>query len=78
MKPDDNKKPFKVLWWNVNLRLDTALKSASPICIYKPHIVFILETSAGYQALPQIEDYRKYADKNIHTLNHGSIAVYNH
>ena len=52
------------------------MKNISPICTYKPDIIFILETSTGYQALSEIKDYRKYADENIHDLNHGGIAMY--
>ena len=52
------------------------LEHLSPICTYEPDIVFILETSSGYQALPDIKGYRKYADASIQYLNHGGIALY--
>ena len=42
----------------------------------KPDIIFVTETSAGYDAIPPIKGYEKYADKEIRELNHGGIACY--
>ena len=67
---------LKILWWNVNRRLDAIVKNTSPICTYCPNIVFTTETSTGYDALPVIDGYKLYADNDIRLLNHGGIAVY--
>ena len=42
----------------------------------KPDIVFLTETSAGYDAIPTIGGYEKFADKEIRELNHGGIVCY--
>ena len=64
MKPGNTNKVITFLWWNVNRRLDAILKNESPI-EYKPHVIFLLETSMGYESIPEMADYAKYADKNI-------------
>ena len=64
------------MWWNINRRLNTAVKIISPINTYSPEIVFILETAAGYDEIPNITGYQKFADENICKLNHGGIVVY--
>ena len=75
MKPDHTS-VLKILWWNVNRRLDLIVQRISPICTYSPNIVFTTETSTGYGALPVIDGYKLYADTDIRLLNHGGIAVY--
>ena len=72
--PDDTK--LFILWWNVNRRLSEILKNISPISEQNPDIVFVSETSAGYDAVPNIQGYSKYADQDVRTLNHGGIAFY--
>ena len=74
MKPDDTK--LLVMWWNINRRLSEILKNISPISEQKPDVVFVSETSAGYDAIPNIQGYAKYADKDVRALNHGGIAFY--
>ena len=64
------------MWWNVNRRLLEITKNISPISVQKPDVIFVTETSAGYDAIPNIEGYEKYADKDIRELNHGGIAFY--
>ena len=51
-------------------------KNISPISVQKPDIVFLTETSAGYDAIPTIGGYEKFADKEIRELNHGGIVCY--
>ena len=65
-----------MLWWNVNRRLIEILKNISPISEELPDIIFVSETSAGYDAIPEVEFYSKYADKDVQILNHGGIALY--
>ena len=72
----DNAKNISILWWNVDRRLSEIMKNISPISLQKPDIVFATETSAGYDAIPTIEGYEKYADMEIRELNHGGIAFY--
>ena len=76
--PDNSKKPIKILWWNVNRRLDFITKRHSPIKIYIPHILFLLETAVGHDIIPNIQDYIKIADKNKKVSNHGGIVAYLH
>ena len=42
----------------------------------RPDIIFVSETSVGYDAIPEFEFYAKYADKDVQILNHGGIALY--
>ena len=75
MKPDDTK-TIKILWWNVNRRLDVILKNLSPIKTCLPHIMFVLETALGFDTIPEINGYHKFADGNLAELNHGGIVAY--
>ena len=75
MKPD-NTKSIKILLWNVNGRLEVIQKNSSPIETILPDILFAMETSLGYGALPESEKYGKFGDGDIHELNHGGIVVY--
>ena len=75
MKPD-NSDNVKILWWNVNRRLNEIVKNISPIITERPDIVFVFETATGYGALPDIELYNKYADKDVKQLNHGGVVLY--
>ena len=61
---------------NVNRRLNEMLKNISPVSERKPDIVFVMETSIGYEAIPNINGYTKYAGKNIPESNHAGIAFY--
>ena len=72
----DNTKCIKILFWNVNRRLNEIVKNISPLSDYKPDIVFVMETSIGYEVIPNINGYTKYADKNIRECSHGGIAFY--
>ena len=69
-------KIIKILWWNVNRRLNEITKNISPIISDCPDIIFVSETSAGYDAIPEIDLYTKFADKDIKTLSHGGLAFY--
>ena len=73
MKPDDAS--LKILWWNVNRHLNDILKNISPLS-EKPDVIFVTKTAAGYDAIPTIYGYNKYADKDVRVLNHGGIAFY--
>ena len=75
LKPD-NYKSITILWWNVNRRLDFILKNISPINTIKPDIIFVADTSIGYDALPNINGYILFADKTVRVCNHGGIALY--
>ena len=66
VRPNNSDDILKILWWNVNRRPDTVLQNVSPITTQKPKIIFLTETSMGYEILPDIENYKKYADQNIH------------
>ena len=72
----DNAKKISILWWNVNRRLSEIIQNISAISVQKPDILFVTETSAGYDAIPTIKGYEKYADNSVHELNHGGIACY--
>ena len=54
MKPDDTKN-IKVMWWNVNRRLDVISRNLSPIKTYKAEVLFVMETAMGYDVIPDIE-----------------------
>ena len=60
----------------MNRRLSDIIKNISPISVQKPDIIFVTETSAGYDAIPFIRGYEKFADKEIRELNHGGIVCY--
>ena len=75
MKPD-NEKVIKIFWWNVNRRLDVILKSQSAIQVCTPQIMFLLESSMGYDILPTIKNYTKLADQNVKSLDYGGIVAY--
>ena len=72
----DNASLLNILWWNVNRRLNTILLNVSPVTIFKPDIFFATEISFGYDAIPSIEEYQMFADKDVVQTNHGGIAVY--
>ena len=76
LKPDNEIKTIKILWWNVNKRLDAIAKSHSPIQNYRPKIVFVLESALGYDIIPNVKFYRKLADTSIESLNHGGVVAY--
>ena len=78
LKPNNYAKQIKILWWNVNRRPDTVLKSVSPITTQKPNIIFLSETAMGFDIIPEIANYKKYADQSILKLNHGGIVAYVH
>ena len=59
----------------MNRRLNDILKNNSPLSD-EPDVIFVTETSAGYDAVPTIQRYTKYADKDVLVLNHGGIAFY--
>ena len=67
---------IKIAWWNVNRRLETILSHVSPIDNEKPQIIFTIETSLGFDFIPELKNYKKFADKNIVQLNHGGIVAY--
>ena len=50
------------------------LLNISHISVQKPDIVFLNETSAGYNAIPIIRGYEIFADKEMRELNHGGIV----
>ena len=52
--------------------------NVSPIETEKPKIIFLLETAMGFDILPEISEYKKYADPNIVQINHGGIVAYIH
>ena len=64
------------MWWNVNRRLDAILQNVSAINTIKPKIIFCLETSLGFDAIPVLKNYKKNSDEKIRQLNHGGIVVY--
>ena len=72
----DNTKKISIYWWNVNRRLSEIVKNISPISAQKPDIIFVTETSAGYDAIHNIEGYFKFADQEIRELNYGGIACF--
>ena len=72
--PDDSTN-IKICWWNVNRRLTEIVKNISPITDL-PDILFVTETSIPYGALPNIEKYKKFADKSVIKCNHGGVAAY--
>ena len=63
--PDDSTN-IKICWWNVNRRLTEIVKNISPITDL-PDILFVTETSIPYGELPNIEKYKKFADKKCCT-----------
>ena len=76
MKPDNDEKSIKIFWWNVNRNLDVILKSHSAIQDCTPQIAFLSESSMGYDILPSIKNYTKFADQNIKSLDYGGIVAY--
>ena len=67
---------MKIFLWNVNRRLDVILKRHSPIQVCTPKLKFLLESSMGYDILPSIKNYAKFADQNVRTLDYGGIVAY--
>ena len=59
----------------MNRRLNEILKNTSPLS-EEPDVIFVTETAVGYEAIPTIRGYNKYADKDVRVLNHGGIAFY--
>ena len=58
LKPDNARK-FVNIWWNVSRRL--ILLNISSISTFNPDIVFVLETSIGYDALPKTSKITNYS-----------------
>ena len=54
------------------------MKDVSPINTQKPNIIFLSETAMGYDIIPEIENFKKYADTSKLQLNHGGIVAYVH
>ena len=52
------------------------MKNISPISEQRPDVIFVTETAAGYDAIPSIQGYVKFADKDVRELNHGGIVLY--
>ena len=48
----------------MNRRLTDILKNISPLS-EEPDVIFVTETAAGYDAVPTIQGYSKYADKGV-------------
>ena len=59
----------------MNRRLNEILRNTSPLS-EEPDVIFVTETAVGYEAIPTIRGYNKYADKDVQVLNHGGIAFY--
>ena len=57
--------------------VDKNVEDGSTKVLLTPCFV-VLETSMGHGEIPDIKEYKKFADVTVRELNHGGIAVYLH